>query len=319
MEPDNAGDYSLAGKVSGIPTGYTGDAVFTLSGDAAFTGSGTPACKRSDDNTLTCMASPWGDRLRPHRRRQQRADRHPHLRGLLEGYTDPNSENNGDTSTLKAVEPISQMVYADGPTTLLRAGNSYTVSATVTGIPRSADQIVFDLVRRQGSGTPGAFTGVQLPLLGCEASASRLTCALPEDARSFTVTFLADLPSGRFDLVASAGGTTVSAPISEDAIVAPLDAERQDPTLARVAAPSTNRAASEQADSSRHERGTARKVARKANVPVEMRGADAKAKHKGTEASKDKAAKPGKQAKKTNRAREGPCRAVVDALKTLLP
>ncbi|MGZ8737210.1 MAG: hypothetical protein ACXWW7_08615, partial [Nocardioides sp.] len=259
-EPDGSGNYSLAGTVSGIPTGYTGDTVFTLTGDANFAGSATPACKKSDDDTLTCTGLTDGEIDFDLAADDNTGDTPVTIRvAPLESYTDPKQENNGASSTLKAVEPISQMVYAAGPSTLLRAGNSYAVSATVSVIPRSADQIVFDLVRRQGSGTPGAFTGVQLPLLGCEASGSRLTCALPEGATSFTVKFVADLPSGRFDLVASAGGTTVSAPISDEAMVAPLDA-------AQALHATTDRAASEQADSPRHELSTARKVAREAKT-----------------------------------------------------
>jgi RNA polymerase sigma factor (sigma-70 family) len=208
-EPGQAGDYSLAGKVSGIPAAYTGTTVFTLSGEAAFAGSGTSGCAKNDDTTLTCAGLTDGEIHFDLAADDNTGDTPVTIQvAPLEGHPDPKPENNSDTSTLKAVQDqVGDLHYSAGPTAVLQGDNHYLVSARVAGIPLGTKLVTFRFPEPQQE--------FELPLLtSCTIVDKRtMTCPPPQQATELTVLFVAKLPAGRGSLTVEVGGQSVSQPI----------------------------------------------------------------------------------------------------------
>ncbi len=215
------GRHEFTGTVTNLPTGYAGTLRYDLSStvDVAFeaaTGSGCnvpveaptsmvcPAAAGPDVNFV--VLSPTGT---------------TDLTGVsitvapLTGYRDPVRSNNVVSPSLVAyVPPASPLSYSTGPSVVQTGNQTYRLSATVTGIPANATQVVFRLSRGAGGGTPGSFQTVAVPT-GCVISGADLTCTVAPGTTTLILGADVRLPGNpNFVLSTTAGAGVHEAPIS---------------------------------------------------------------------------------------------------------
>ena len=150
---DDKGTYRVSSKVTGVPTDYTGPFTFRLAGEARFVGSSTPGCPSTTlppGDVLTCD-KPVGTDVEL--LIEALDNRTPTMISIdvdpLVGLVDEKRDNNTGTTSLRAVPPPVDVVLAALDVTD-RQGSRNTVRAEITGVPATADRVVFTL---SGAGT----------------------------------------------------------------------------------------------------------------------------------------------------------------------
>ena len=185
--PDGQGGYEVDGNVTGIPSGYTGAATYTVGGPVTLHGSDTPGCVASGATLTRQPAADSTVNFRITATDNTRATTMTVLMQPLAGYDDP-AVNTAQSTLLTAWTPPSADVSVTGlgpdPARADPDGH-FHLTATVAGFPANSPNGVYTV--------GGAAHVVGSTTQGCSVSGASLVCQNPVDG-PLEVTVTADHP-----------------------------------------------------------------------------------------------------------------------------